>query len=759
MLPKRSALLWSCFALALASCGASSVVQAAADNGLPRGALDPGRSLRSYSWDGLASVPWLSAPAPASLPFGELGRTPLTGLYLTFNHDLAAEAAVQPVGWGLSAAGFVPCPGRFGAGVSLAPDSVLRCELPDEARGLRAWTLEFWLRPTRLAQAELLALTDQLSVALDAQGRLAVRLSAAGVEAEGVPLPRGFLHPTALVAGQWNHVALVLDLEDARSLRAVVNGEAQALRLDPAGVPARSGALVLGDVHRTANGVAGALDELRFLARNTSTAELGEHWRCERKALERLRLSYAEGEEELELWRAPQSEPRLDSAEEWAQGELVHAYASEAGLAWTREHWRRIECDERPVARTTHPLVSLGHGRVFVIGGETRDTHLGPTANTNDTWIFDGTDESWSRVPTPAALTPRCHMPVAYSPDHDLVLLFGGWWQGGWWSQDERRTLGDTWVFHVSERRWEQRAPGGEPPPQLSDNGLVYLPTERRFLLLVGERSWTYDPDADVWEARPPMRVVDKRSQHPIRDNTGIGSFSCALDPRTGQVLLFGGCTFADSSEFLDRTALYDPATNTLTVLDLPLYPSGRVRGALAFDPLRERFVLFGGVREQLSRRFDDLWIFDPRAQRWNEVASTGARPDARGGYFGLAYDEEADHFVLPAGRHAPNSWLDETWTLVLDERRTGTARYLFDRAAFAADVWFCECETPAGSALHFRFRAGSDGMRFGAWNESLPAEGRYVEVEVELVPGSGGAGPRVQAMGFRAETRTAARQ
>jgi caffeoyl-CoA O-methyltransferase len=79
-------------------------------------ALDPTRSLRSYSWDGASEIPWLGKSAPERLPFGELGRTPRTRLYLGFNQGLDTEVASQPGGSGVVARGSAPGPGRFAAG-------------------------------------------------------------------------------------------------------------------------------------------------------------------------------------------------------------------------------------------------------------------------------------------------------------------------------------------------------------------------------------------------------------------------------------------------------------------------------------------------------------------------------------------------------------------------------------------------------------------------------------------------------------------
>lgn len=717
-------------------------------------AIEPGRVLAQYAWEDQCPVPWLSAAPPERLLFGEVGRSARTRLYLTCNGDLEEERRFQSPGCTLAGSGLASVEGRFGGGMGLGPDSVLRLTVPDEAQSLGTWTLETWIRPERSAKGRLVEVPGILTLACDRRGRLRLEMPGATTDAGG---KAGIVveHPTLLEAGRWHHLGLVLDLADLMSVRIVVDETVRGSRLDPASVPGLFPGLVLGDAAGDGSGLPCTLDEVRFLSQNLSTSELMEHWALARRPVERLRLTYApdgspgdrSSEEELEFWREPRTQPVLASRAALATGELIHAFASPQGLTSTPEYWRALRSDERPIPRTTHAVADLGDRKVFVFGGETRDTHFGRGPNTDDTWVFDGAASTWTRVLSPLSPSRRCHTPAAFSPDHGLVLMLGGWWQGGWWTgatPEER--YNDTWVFHVAEGRWEARSPQG--PDAIHDNGLVYLPQERRFLLLKTRSVSLYDPATDRWEDRPPFQELTE-DDRPVLDRS---PYSCTtvLEPGTGRVYLFGGVRGED--HYLDRTAYYDLEANRVTVLNPRVRPAARVRAAVAYDPLRKRFVLFGGVRDQRSRRFDDLWTFDPLTRTWSEVPPGADRPIARGGYFGMTYDGVADHFVLTSGRHAHERWLDETLALELDERREGTARYVFDRAAFPDDLsWYADGETPGTSTLRFRFRTSDDGLRFGPWIETCPVAGRFAQVEVVLRPGEAGERPLLRSMGFRA--------
>src|SRR5262245_15450639 len=102
----------------VAACGGGGVVEASAPRpvgfagvpllGLLAPADTPGpEHLRGYRWAGLGEVPWPFEEAPGQIPFGPLGRTPSTILYLTFDGSLEREVEGQTPRWSLE-----PPPGR-----------------------------------------------------------------------------------------------------------------------------------------------------------------------------------------------------------------------------------------------------------------------------------------------------------------------------------------------------------------------------------------------------------------------------------------------------------------------------------------------------------------------------------------------------------------------------------------------------------------------------------------------------------------------
>lgn len=697
--------------------------------------LPPGEQLLSYAWDRGPEIPYLVPDADVQLEYGEEGASWKTLLYLPMN------SWIEPWLSGSQVSDFQNIgrtAGYIGEALALADDTSARLQLRSFPADSLGWTVSCWIRPEPQALGRTLFLfTRALRIHLLPDGRMGAQLLD--------PTSPSLASPSPVRLGVWNHFAASYDAAQLGQLRIVLNGEPANLTL-PFGAPRRDPTeLVLGDVAMSAHGFRGVLDDLRIEARPASCAQMIEDGvRRPAAGPHSLLLHTTSDTHSVELWADPATDPVIDTDAEFARGFLEGAVVESNSLRWAAGRWRRLETADAPAARTTHPTVSLGDREVFLFGGETRDSHLWPHVNTNDTWILDTGRRTWTRVSGSPEPPPRCHVPAAYSPDHDLVLLVGGWRN----DYAPGHILGDTWAFRVAERRWEQRAP---MISATSDHVLVYHPVAQRFLLLRGRQALLYDPVLDRWTLLPQVQVVDESgrpSAYTVKASVASGFY-----PPTGQVVLYGGASCSGSScTYSGETALYDLGTNTITVLAPPLSPTPRARSGFAYDSRRARFVLFGGTLDQRSRRFNDLWTFDPQTRRWTEHQAS-ATPSVRGGYYGMAYDELSDRFVLACGRESYDRVLDETWMLELDEALHGGALYVFDRAALSpAWRWFANVQTPGNSGATFYFRSSGSGVRWGPWHRSPAGLGhaRFVEVAVLLQRGSNGEVPSVQALGFR---------
>ncbi|MEW6072759.1 MAG: kelch repeat-containing protein [Planctomycetota bacterium] len=723
--------------------------------------IDPGLAagevLAGYEWDRRGMIRWSDPTPPARIEWGRWGAGANTAFHLHFD---GSER-----GLGTSSLGEVQesdcdrAAGRHGESLRLrSASSQARVRMGGPSAFAGSWTIELWLwipSHGRTRPGRVLTVPGLVELALERDGRLRATVDAR----PGFSLVCG----RPVRRGEWNHVALSRNEEILDAFYLVVGDEAVGRPTAAPGDPPRrsaSGELILGSPAPGMPGVLGCVDELfvhrRFLTseelflRGEESPAPGEHT---------LTMRLADGTRRtLAAWYGATTAPILEGEEAWAQGRWRHAASIDGALTWTPGDWERIEADSAPLPRTTHATAFLGDHRIFLFGGETLDTHVNVMANTADTWIFRTDEETWRRVATTLAPAPRCHQTMAYSPDHDVVLCFGGLRNT---HGLETIVHGDTWLYHVAEERWEERRPGGVAMRPECNQAMVYYPPRRVFLLLQGPRMAEYSPDADAWTARPWPRIVAADGS-PARYAPG-GCVITGYDPGRDQLVLFGGEKRVGEDgdrvrwAFSDTTAIFDLATNTLTVLDLDRAPSPRVRAGFAHDPRRDRFVLFGGVQDEQSERQCDLWVFDPAVRRWTQLAAANL-PTPRGGYFGMDYDPDLDRFFLTCGRSSPTRFLNDTWSLHLDETAIGTALFTFDRASFGdRGMWFSDCRAPGGGAVVFRFRGGPDGVAWGEWatepREALDADSRFVQVEVELRPGRGGEPSQVLRMGFDDES------
>jgi len=675
--------------------------------------------LLAYAFDGRAAVPASGLVGDVELEYGEVGADAHTRLYRTFDGD-GGEATVE---------------GRFGQALALTPG--VRFVPGTMALLERPVTVSFWLKqdPASAGKATRILEAGELSLRVTEEGYCRLRF--------GRKPPLGMM-VGPLRVGEWNHVAFALDGPLLDQARLVVNDRFATAKLDPPlGIDADEELFFAGK-----GGFVGALDDLSIRGFATPTADLIDRWGQQAAAGEHvLELVRKEGTERVELWAGILSQPALTTGAELGSGELRRVVADPGGLRPVPAHWERTLAADPPLARTTHPTVYIGDNQVFLFGGETRDTHGWVWQNTDDTWIYHTDEGRWEAVESEEHPPPSCHQPAAFSPDHDLILYPGGWRN----DCDPTIHYRGTWFFLTKERRWVKRPEKSGPEfPATSNIGLVYHPGERKFYAFIAghARVMFYDPDRDRWGRLPDWEAVNEAGE-PV-DFRLHGSPMVGYDPEDQTILYFGGGQGAENQRvYSDETLRFDPKTNRFTRITTPDAPAPRVRSGFAYDSKRAYFVLYGGVLAHDSERFSDLWIFDPRTDRWREVEASNP-PTPRGGYYGMAYDPDLDRFFLLCGRHSQGRFMDEVWSLDLDEHATGEATYVFDRSSFTESEWFAETKTPEDASVDFRFRATDELGTWGEWTDAPDADARFVLVQARLTPGSAGEVPMVTALGFR---------
>jgi hypothetical protein len=125
-----------------------------------------------------------------------------------------------------------------------------------------------------------------------------------------------------------------------------------------------------------------------------------------------------------------------------------------------------------------------------------------------------------------------------------------------------------------------------------------------------------------------------------------------AYDDARREVVLFGGFFFNGSVVEFGDTWLWDGAT--WRAASSPLSPRARSHHAMAYDPLRNRVVLFGGIGP-VPR--SDTWEWD--GTTWTPLAPATSPPERYN--HAMTFDEERARIVLSGGRNFA-SVLADTW-------------------------------------------------------------------------------------------------
>ena len=159
----------------------------------------------------------------------------------------------------------------------------------------------------------------------------------------------------------------------------------------------------------------------------------------------------------------------------------------------------------------------------------------------------------------------------------------------------------------------------------------------------------------------------------------------------------------------------------------------GRMNEAMAYDPVRERVVLFGG-RSPFVR--GDTWVWDGR--RWTKMRPRHA-PSPRRDHV-MAYDPNRGTVLLFGGVDQANKTLGDTWEWDgRDWRRIATRRAPAPRAAAAmATDWIRGRVVLFGGTLTmglFRLTPMNDTWEWDGkqWTEIRPATRPEIRVDVRM--------------------------
>jgi len=211
--------------------------------------------------------------------------------------------------------------------------------------------------------------------------------------------------------------------------------------------------------------------------------------------------------------------------------------------------WTKMSPPVSPPARERPSMAYDARRRAVVLfGGSIGDAPI------NDTWVWSGSAETWTRQSPRMSPPARERASAAYDPVTQTVLLFGGRGAGN-------TPLADTWTWDGNT--WTQQRPPVSPPAR-GDAAMAQNDALQQVTLFAGATSgtmtgmmgdtWAWDGWTRTWSPQAPGPQI---RQAP----------AMAYDAANGKNLLFGGlgeptpcdprkgCVF--QSNWLDDTWMY----------------------------------------------------------------------------------------------------------------------------------------------------------------------------------------------------------
>ncbi|MGC2034984.1 MAG: kelch repeat-containing protein [Thermoplasmata archaeon] len=261
----------------------------------------------------------------------------------------------------------------------------------------------------------------------------------------------------------------------------------------------------------------------------------------------------------------------------------------------------------------------------------------------NDTWLQVSGELEWNTpifAPTVHEFPPGLsHTALAYDPQDDQLILFGGDLAsgsayGGTWG-----FAGDSWVNFTWTNFTSPTGPGPVATP-----AMAYDPTVNGILLYTGSNgSSTWIFQNGTWSS------VTVASGPPARSDGAI-----VYDPYEGGVVLFGGRSAGATPSSLNDTWLFK--NGTWRQLDLAHAPPPLFSPSMTYDTRMGAALLVGGGSSvQTWALTNGTWA--------NQSSISTQTPSGRTG-FGIAYDAGDDWVMLFGGDHW-TGWppiLDDIW-------------------------------------------------------------------------------------------------
>ncbi len=369
----------------------------------------------------------------------------------------------------------------------------------------------------------------------------------------------------------------------------------------------------------------------------------------------------------------------------------------------------------------------------------------------NDTWIFDSTNNTWTRKSTSTSPLGRYGHAMATIYGTDKVLMFGGYDKYQSYSEE-------TWTYDLSENTWTQMFPP-KYPQRRQYHSMASIYGFDKVLLFGGEQSnWSCKTGTnDTW-------IYDFSINHWAQLNLNHHPLPCiyhkmASIPGTDKVMLFGGrylrnfttCPNSSNNDtyknyhLRDDTWIFDLSDESWTNVTQPVRPRARAGHALATIWDSDRILLYGGlydINNTTSDLLDDTWLYNFNLNHWQKLNLENGPPPLVDHSMATIYG--SDKSLLFGGYNCKNyneSWIFNLYFNLINGTYTSPPYDIGIISSFYSISW--DAVLPEDTIIKFQLRSGLNKAELVAKHFIGPDgnESTYYNVsEMEIWSGHNGA-------------------
>jgi hypothetical protein len=364
-------------------------------------------------------------------------------------------------------------------------------------------------------------------------------------------------------------------------------------------------------------------------------------------------------------------------------------------------------------------IVDPARDRLVVYGGSL-------PARTNDLFAFAlGGTHPWTTLTPPS---PRLLRGTAFvfDPVRNRMLQFGG-------IDGSNNAYNELWSLDTNGPAvWTRLTPSGTQPQPRGYMSAVYDAARDRILVYGGATFIPFQVYADVWA----LSLAGTPTWQPLSPTGTPPSarylYSAILDPVRDRMVVFGGTGGSTMNNDLWTLSLGGTPAWTFQPMDDPIIPVGRSTQGAIYDPVRDRMIVNGGT-DFSSHVFQETWELPlAGALHWHLLPLNNPLPAAR--YLATyAYDPGRNRMLVYGGVDLAGHLWTDAWALQLGAtdqwlalQPAGTTPFAHAGASGAFD--------PAHDRFVFAGATSSDVLSID-WNVSLTSAPPASPLEVALSP------------------------